>query len=589
MSTTSLALGATLPMMAVALLLVGLRWPARRAMPLCWIIVVLLAMFLWQVPWIRIAAASAVGLITALELLFIVFGAILLLHTLEQAGAMQVIRRSFASISPDRRVQVIIIAWLFGSFIEGAAGFGTPAAVAVPLLIGLGFPPLSAVLSGLLIQSTPVSFGAAGTPILVGVATGLSGDSLVLESMAANNLPDATSMLRAIGWRVAALHFAAGLVVPLFVVATMTRCFGVHRSFREGLSLWRFAVFAALAMEVPYLTMAVLLGPEFPSLLGGLLGLAIVLPVARRGWLLPKGEPIWDFPESSQWPTAWGRASGSFPGESRGETPVDMKHGEDEIQQVSGGFPISVASTVLNARQVLLAWFPYFLVAGLLVLSRLDHVPLKGWLKQVTFDFHNVFGTNISKVSEPLYLPGTIFMFVSVLSIGLFRMELPRVRRAWSSSLRTVWMASIALVFTVPMVQVFVHSDGGAAGYSKMPLALAMGVEAWAGQLWPLIAALIGGLGAAIAGSNTVSNMMFALFQFQVAVRISVDPMWIVALQAVGGAAGNIICVHNVVTASAVAGLSGQEGNIIRTTFPLFAWYVAATGIIGFIVVNTLK
>ena len=97
------------------------------------------------------------------------------MNTLQQSGALRTIRRGFTDITPDRRIQVIIIAWLFGSFIEGSAGFGTPAAVAVPLLVGLGFPALAAVVAGMLIQSTPVSFGAAGTPILVGVSTGLSG------------------------------------------------------------------------------------------------------------------------------------------------------------------------------------------------------------------------------------------------------------------------------------------------------------------------------------------------------------------------------------------------------------------------------
>lgn len=568
MNTTVLAVLALLPILVVAILLVVLRWPARRAMPVCWMLVVLMALFIWQVPVVRVAAASTAGVIISLELLFIVFGAILLLQTLEQAGAMRVIRQSFHYISPDRRVQAIIVAWLFGSFIEGAAGFGTPAAVAVPMLIGLGFPPLSAVISGMLIQTTPVSFGAVGTPILVGVASGLSGDGLVAETMAANDLSDTADLLKAICWRVAALHFVAGLVVPMFVVAVMTRGFGVRRSYREGLALWKFAIFAALAMEVPYLLMAVFLGPEFPSLFGGLLGLAIVLPVARRGWLLPQAEQAWDFPDRSSWPKSWG-------------TGLVLT-----TDAVADSF--SAQAKVGRTSQTLLAWSPYLIVAGLLVLSRLDQAPLKSLLKQVTVEFTSIFGTNISKVSEPLYLPGTLFILVSILCVGLFRMSRQAVAQAWGTSFRTVRMASVALLFTVPMVQVFINSDSGGAGYHKMPLALALGVESWVGQLWPLIAPWMGGIGAAIAGSNTVSNMMFALFQFEVAVRIDADPLWVVALQAVGGAAGNTICVHNVVTASAVAGLAGQEGSIIRTTLPLFVWYATITGVIGLVMMNVI-
>ncbi|MGY8671593.1 MAG: L-lactate permease, partial [Verrucomicrobiia bacterium] len=126
----------------------------------------------------------------------------------------------------------------------------------------------------------------------------------------------------------------------------------------------------------------------------------------------------------------------------------------------------------------------------------------------------------------------------------------------------------------------------GAAGFEKMPIALAEGVASVAGSAWPIIAPLIGGFGAFVAGSNTVSNMMFSLFQFGVGERINVDPTWVVALQAVGGAAGNIICVHNVVAASAVVGLVGKEGMIIRKTLPAFIYYALVPGCIGYAILS---
>jgi len=156
---------------------------------------------------------------------------------------------------------------------------------------------------------------------------------------------------------------------------------------------------------------------------------------------------------------------------------------------------------------------------------------------------------------------------------------------AWLRSARTMIPASVALVFTVPMVQVFICSGGGRAGHPEMPIALAAGVEVLVGESWPLFSTFIGGLGAAVAGSNTVSNMMFSLFQFEVGQRILVDPTWIVALQAVGGAAGNTICVHNVVAASAVVGLIGKEGVIIRKTLLVFTYYALLTGAVGYSIV----
>ena len=146
--------------------------------------------------------------------------------------------------------------------------------------------------------------------------------------------------------------------------------------------------------------------------------------------------------------------------------------------------------------------------------------------------------------------------------------------------------ASIALVFTVPMVQVFINTMGGAAGFERMPIVLADGVASLVGGAWPIFAPFIGGIGAAVAGSNTVSNMMFSQFQFGMGQRIAVDPTWIVALQAVGGAAGNMICVHNVVAASAVVGLLGREGSVIRITLLPFVYYALLPGSVGYLIVS---
>src|SRR5690606_29676015 len=172
-----LALLALVPILVVGVLLLGLRWPARTAMPVGLVVVVLVALFAWQMSPVAVGASIVQGLLIAVGLLWIIFGALLMLETLTKSGALQTIRAGFTTISPDRRVQVIIVAWLFGSFIEGAAGFGTPAAVVAPLLLALGFPAAAAVVAGLIIQSTPVSFGAVGTPMLTGLGTGLADTS----------------------------------------------------------------------------------------------------------------------------------------------------------------------------------------------------------------------------------------------------------------------------------------------------------------------------------------------------------------------------------------------------------------------------
>jgi lactate permease len=558
---TILPMLALLPVAAVGVLLVGLRWPASRAMPVCYVLCASLALFVWKSEPALVAAATTKGAIIAGELLFIVFAAVLLLNTLEQCGAMESIRRQFHHVSPDRRVQAIIIAWLFGTFIEGAAGFGTPAALAVPLLVGLKFPPLAAVFAGMVIQSTPVSFGAAGTPILVGISSGLS-DSVAVRDYAASLGyvgPDAWSdFLALIGRRIAIIHAGIGMLIPLIMVALMTRFFGPNRSLRDGLAIWPFALFAAAAMIGPYLGAALLLGPEFPSLAGGLFGLAIVVAAARRGFLLPRDAEPWDFAPQDEWNPNW--------------IGLVVPHTAHEVAR-----PIGAAAS----------WAPYLTVALLLAATRITQLPFKAYATAVSFEFANLFGTSVSTTLLPFYTPGAIFLLVSLLSFGYFALTAgfssAEYRQAWRNAGGTIVRAFPALLFAVMTVQVFINSRSS-SNIPTMPIALAQGAEALVGVWWPLVASAVGGVGAAIAGSNTLSNMMLSLFQFDVGLKIGVDPAWIVALQAVGGAAGNTICVHNVVAASAVVGLTGREADVIRKTLIVFLYYVTLAGALGLLV-----
>ena len=562
MSTGILAILSLLPIVSVAIFLVMLRWPASRAMPIAYIVAAALALLVWQLPIPKILAASVNGLIIAGTLIYIIFGAILLLNTLQQSGAMNTIRQGFSDITPDRRIQVIIIAWLFGTFIEGSAGFGTPAAVAVPLMVGLGFPAMAAVVAGMIIQSTPVSFGAMGTPILVGVNTGLSADPGMIAYATELGFSEWEDFLAFIGTKIAIIHAAAGTFIPLLVTAVMTRFFGANRSFADGFKVWKFAIFAALSMTIPYLIVATFLGPEFPSMFGGMIGLAIVVTAAKNGFLMPDDSDNWDFDAKENWEAEWTGTMQSDNSASADRAPIGL----------------------------IRAWSPYLFVAGLLVLTRLRALNMEAFLRSdhplITWSWTEIFGSDISASFQPLWSPGTIFIIVSLITILVHGLKASEYKVALNSSLKTLIPASTALVFTVPMVQVFINSSGGGAGYEQMPIALAEGVANLAGSAWPFFSTFIGGLGAFVAGSNTVSNMMFSLFQFGVGERILADPTWIVALQAVGGASGNIICVHNVVAASAVAGLIGKEGSVIRKTLLPFLYYALMTGALGYGIVN---
>jgi lactate permease len=566
LNTLTLSLLSFLPILVVAIFLVVLKWPARRAMPLAYITAAGLGLGVWKLPFNQVAAATVNGLIVALTLLYIIFGAILLLNTLQQSGAIRAIRQGFIDISPDRRIQVIIIAWLFGSFIEGSSGFGTPAAVAVPLLVGLGFPAMAAVVSGMIIQSTPVSFGALGTPMLVGVGTGLSGDDSVYQFIQQAGIAGATAesvgrpFVELIAQKVAILHAITGTFIPLFVVALMTRFFGAKRSFVEGLKVWKFALFAAFSMTIPYVIAAHIFGPEFPSIVGGMIGLLIVVPAAKAGLFMPKEDEIWDFPDKADWDPEWSGLVESQPDQA----DVEGK----------------------KLMNITLAWAPYLILASLLIITRVPALGVNTFLQSFAFDWSNIFNSTVGTGNiQLLYSPAAIFIVVSLSTFFLHKMTIQSYGLAVKDSCKNIVKVSLPLLTTVPMVQVFLNSQDGLAGFAKMPNALAEGVAELAGSAWPIFSTFIGGFGAFVAGSNTVSNMTFSLFQFGVGERIGVDPTWIVALQAVGGAAGNVICVHNVVAASAVVGLLGKEGLVIRKTLAAFVYYALLAGSMGYAIV----
>ena len=553
MSLTAQAILAFLPILVAAVLLVKLRWPARRTMPLVYALTMIIAIFLWGMPWIDAVASTIQGLFITFDILYIIFGAILLLNVLKYSGAITAIRDGFSDISRDRRVQVVIIVWLFGAFIEGAAGFGTPAAITAPLMLALGFPAMAAVMLGMMVQSTPVTFGAVGTPILVGVKGGLENPEIT-ASLAQHHMVF-QDYLQIITVNVAVIHAIVGTVMPLFMCAMMTRFFGANKSWKEGLSIFPFALFGGLAFTVPYLLTGIFLGPEFPSLLGALIGLAIVVSAARKGFLLPK-KP-WNFPDKAQWPTHWMGG-------------IDMND-----HSLAHGRKISIFK----------AWLPYLLVAVFLVVSRLPQLPIKEFLSSFKVEWNGILDTGINAASTPLYLPGSILVLVVLITYFLHKMKMPEFKKALGDSGKMLAGAGFVLVFTVPMVRVYINSGGNVSGLSSMPLAMAEWVAGNVGNIWPLFAPTIGALGAFIAGSNTVSNLMFSLFQYGVAERLSISGAMVVSLQAVGAAAGNMIAIHNVVAASATVGLLGQEGNILRRTIIPTIYYVLLTGILGLVAI----
>ncbi|MFP4672523.1 MAG: L-lactate permease [Desulfohalobiaceae bacterium] len=558
MSVGILAILAFLPILLALVLMVGMRWPATKAMPAAWLLAALIGVIVWSLPAGYVAALSLQGVTTAIGILIIVFGAILILMTLQQSGGMETIQNGMQNVSPDMRVQAIIIGYLFAAFVEGAAGFGTPAALAAPLLLALGFPPLAAAIMCLCFNSFPVTFGAVGTPIILGLDFL---QELVEEAVASGgagvNFTDLDSFGMLVGQWASLLHLPMIFILPIFMLGFITRFFGPNRSWKDGFGAWKFSIFAAIAFSVPYLFFAWFVGPEFPALIGGLIGLGLVVLGAQKGIAVPKD--VFTFGSQKDWEPEW-----------TGTVSVQEGH---QYQARMSQFR---------------AWMPYMLIGLILVLTRIPELGLKSLLSGITITWSNILGyEQVSGDIAILYLPGTIpFMLVAILTIAIHGMGAGQVKEAWGAAIKRMKNPTIALFFAVALVSIFRGSGAEETAlnpnqYPSMPLALAEAIAAMAGQTWPFFAGFIGGLGSFITGSNTVSNLLFAEFQWGMASQLDLPRQLIVAAQAVGGGFGNMVCIHNIVAVCAVVGLSGMEGAILRKTVWPFLVYGTVVGIVA--------
>jgi lactate permease len=526
-------------------------------MPIAWISALLIGFFVWGMPVDWLAAASINGVMTALTILWIVFGALVLLYTLMEAGAFDRINQGFAAVSDDRRVQIVLLGFFLATFIEGAAGFGTPAAVVAPLLLGLGFPALAAVIASIIGHIIAVTYGAVGTPIIVGIRNPLSGPPFA-EAITEGGFTVVEFSNRVAAWA-ATYHALVGFVMPLIAVAMVVYFFG-DREERSLAPAWEVAplcLFAGIAFAVPYWISAWFLTAEFPSLIGSMIGGGITVAVLQAGYLLPDDE--WDFPPREEWPDHW--VGTIEPGQSNGAVGDDSQ-------------PMPLWK----------AWSPYFLLVVLLVVTRaVDPISNAIAADILVTSWDGILGTELSNSIAWVSVPGFWLILSAVLAIPIFQMSGEEVKDAWVEAGQKLISPFIALVFVIAMVSVMLNSGlpPGAPEEGSMIVVLATVTADAVGPAYPFIAALIGALGAAMAGSNTVSNITFSGFQFEAATQLGLPRLIIVGAQAVGGAIGNLVAIHNLVAALATVGLVGQEGRVMRFNLLPLLYYSFMVGILA--------
>ena len=303
--------------------------------------------------------------------------------------------------------------------------------------------------------------------------------------------------------------------------------------------MWPLAVFSGLVYALPALAAAYWLTPEFPTILGALVGGGVTSWMLYRGWFVPRDLVVFD---------------------------SEVKH-----------------EVTLSYKNIVKLLLPYALIILGLLMTRLPELQLRELLRGYSFEISNLFGTGLNASVAWAFSPGVVFIIVAVLIIWMYGQKFSQVGVVGLEAGRRVAMPFVGLFFVLAIVQIMLLSYYNTNGLPSMPLYLAERL-AILGEAWPLVAPFVGVVGAFIAGSATVSNLLFASLQYTTATAVGVSAVLVLSLQAVGGALGNMIAVHNILAAQAVSGLSGKEGEILRRTLVPVLLYGSVLATSGYII-----
>ena len=521
------AILAILPILLAVFLMVAFNVKTGKAMAAAWFLCFIFGILFWRLNIAHAAAFTVLGFLSAFDIILIVFGAIFLLNTLIDLKFIESIGNGFTNITQDRRIQILIIGWFFTSFIEGAAGFGTPGALAAPLLVGLGVPPFFAGLATLIGSSVPTTFGAVGIPPITGFNTILPSIQAAFPGL------DPELFRSQLFSRMALTNIFVGSLVPMLMLSSIVGRDGKKRGIKDALNILPLALFAGLLFTVSVYFVVTFIGPEVGSMLGALIALVIFVPLVRRGFLVPK-----------------------------------------EVYRFMDDPIIEITQETKSDISLGLAWSPYVVVALLLVVTRLPWLPIREWITapERTIFWENMFGFDgITWAWRILNNPG-IFPFLAVAICFMVgrKMKPDQTKEVLKRTGKQIKNAAIALMFGIALVQImrntsYSHPYGP---LDAMTSEVAKSLVDIFGGMYPIISPIIGAFGALVSGSKTVANIMFMPLQFEAALLIGLPTVMIAMSQSIGAAIGNMVAINNIIAITATTNATGKEGKLLVSAAP---------------------
>ena len=530
------ALVAVIPIIVLFVLLAGIRIAAQWASLATLAVALVIAVAVYGMPLGLALNSTLLGICFGLfPIVWIVINAIFIYNVVVDTGHFDTIRDSLASVSNDRRIQVVMIAFVFGALLEATAGFGTPVAITAALMAGLGFEPFYAAALALLANTAPVAFGGFGIPILTaGAVSGL--DPMELSQMVGRQTP------------------VLALIIPGMLVTVMA-------GFRRMLEVWPVVVVSGISFAATQFLVSNLLGPELADLLAAII--TVVAVVALLSVWSPSSE--WHFEHE---PPAADREDYDRPG-----LGATLYSWSPFIIIVALFLIVQIApiKDTVGAIQTAIN-FPSAEISDTTGLPTVPWPGLNGYIEQTPpvvsepTPYDATFSTNW------LSAAGTLILIADLIALAVLRVGPGRAIRIYGQSLNQLKWAILTIASILGLAYLL--------NYAGVTYTLGLTLAA-TGFLFPFFASFIGWLGVALTGSDTSSNALFANLQKVTAQQIGVSPILTVGANSSGGVLGKMISPQNLAVGTSATGLQGKEGDLLRL---VLKWSIGLTIVMAILV-----
>ncbi|MGD9423817.1 L-lactate permease [Pantoea sp. NSTU24] len=518
---------ALIPILFFFFALIKLKMKGYLAATTTVVLALLVALFLYQMPAAQALAAVVYGFLYGLwPIAWIIIAAVFVYKISVKTGQFDIIRASILSITPDQRLQMLIVGFSFGAFLEGAAGFGAPVAITAALLVGLGFNPLYAAGLCLIVNTAPVAFGAMGIPIIVaGQVTGL--DSFAIGQMAGRQLPLLT------------------LIVLFWIMAIMDGWRGVKET-------WPAVMVAGGSFAIAQFLSSNFLGPELPDIISSLASL-ISLTLFLRVW---KPVRIFRFADAGAKPDA-------------ALQPV-KKYRPGEVIRAWMPFLFLTATVTLWSIPPFKALFAkggalYDWVLAVPVPMLNELVARMPPVVSSATPYPAIYKLDLVSAT------GTAILIAAVMAMIFLRMKPRAALQTFGETLKELALP----IYSIGMVLAFAFISN----YSGLSATLALAL-AHTGHAFTFFSPFLGWLGVFLTGSDTSSNALFAALQATTAQQIGVHDVLLVAANTTGGVTGKMISPQSIAIACAAVGLVGKESDLFRFTVKHSLIFTCMVGVI---------